>query len=80
MYTNWEQTETLAGCVVPDPLTNGSAPPPIQSECTLGGMSQYVVEVESADDIAAAVRFSAKHNLRFRIKNVRSRLMNQWQV
>lgn len=71
MYTTWEQTEDLEGCIVPPLNENGTAPGPIQGECTLGNMPAYVVNATSADDIAAAVKFSAKHNLRFRVKNVR---------
>ncbi|KAF2177939.1 FAD-binding domain-containing protein [Zopfia rhizophila CBS 207.26] len=68
MYTNWEQ-EGTAGCPVPDPPSNGSYPSPVEGDCTLGGMSAYVVNATSADDVAKAVKFAAKYNLRFRVKN-----------
>lgn len=70
MYTNWEQTEDLSGCPVPNVNEDGSVPDPVEGECTLGGMSSYVVNATSADDVAATVKFSAEHNLRLRIKNV----------
>ncbi|KND88978.1 hypothetical protein TOPH_06479 [Tolypocladium ophioglossoides CBS 100239] len=69
MYTNWEQTADLRGCPVPDLPTDGSAPPPVNAVCTLGGMSNYVVNATGVDDIAASVKWAAKFNLRFRIKN-----------
>ena len=71
MYTTWEQTEDLEGCIVPPLNANGDAPTAIPGKCTLGNMPAYVVNATSADDIAAAVDFSAKHNLRFRVKNVK---------
>jgi FAD/FMN-containing dehydrogenase len=69
MYTNFEQDDAGLGCPVPDPPANGSAPEPVVGECTLGGMASYVVNATSADDIAAAVAFAGKYNLRFRVKN-----------
>lgn len=71
MYTNWEQTADLKGCPVPDFLADGSAPPPVKGTCTLGGMSNYMVNATGVDDIVASVKWAAKNNLRFRIKNVR---------
>lgn len=68
MYTNWEQDGKL-GCPVPDLLANGDLPPPVDTDCTLGGMSSYVVNATSADDIVRSVKFASKYNLRFRIKN-----------
>jgi hypothetical protein len=70
MYSNFEQTEDLEGCVVPDLTANGTIEGPAPGVCTLGNMPSYVVNATNADDLAAAVKFSAKHNLRFRIKNV----------
>lgn len=72
MYTNWEQTDDMRGCPVPDPKEDGSAPDPVDGECTLGAMSSYVVNATKAEDVVATVKFAAEHNLRFRIKNVRS--------
>ncbi|KAI0141762.1 FAD-binding domain-containing protein [Xylariaceae sp. FL1272] len=68
MYTNFEQYGTI-GCPVPEPTTNGSAPAAIQGECTSGNMPSYVVNVTSVKDVAEAVKFAAKYNLRLRIKN-----------
>ena len=71
MYTNWEQDGVNnSGCVVPDLPADGSAPPPVETQCVLGGMSAYVVNATCADAIATAVKFAAQYNLRFRIKNV----------
>ena len=70
MFTNWEQREDLAGCPVPDPPENGTAPAPVAGNCTLGAMPHYVVNASCVDDIAKAVEFSARYNLRLRIKNV----------
>jgi hypothetical protein len=72
MYTNWEQTWDLAGCPVPDLPSDGSAPPAVNAPCTLGAMSNYVVNATGTDDIVQAVKFAARYNLRFRIKNVRA--------
>lgn len=71
MYTNWEQDDDLSGCPVPDLKEDGSAPDPVEADCTLGAMSHYVLNATSADHAAEAVKFAAKNNLRFRIKNVR---------
>jgi FAD/FMN-containing dehydrogenase len=62
----------LAGCPVPDLKSDGSAPDPVDAECTLGAMPHYVVNATCADDVAKAVKFAAKYNLRLRIKNVRN--------
>ena len=35
MYTNWEYAENGAGCGVPELPADGSAPPPIDGECTV---------------------------------------------
>lgn len=35
-------------------------------------MPHYVVNATCADDVAKAVKFAAKYNLRLRIKNVRN--------
>lgn len=71
MYSNFEQNENLEGCIVPDLSADGTIEGPVPGVCTLGNMPSYVVNATNADDIAAAVKFSAEHNLRFRIKNVR---------
>lgn len=68
MYTNWEQ-DGKSGCPVPDPSVN-AAPPPVMEDCTLGGMSAYVVNATCEDHIIKAVNFAAQYNLRLRIKNV----------
>jgi cell division inhibitor SulA len=69
MYTNVEQWGNV-GCPVPNALTNGSAPAPVEGECTMGNMAAYVVKATSAEDVSEAVKFAAKNNLRLRIKNV----------
>lgn len=71
MYTNLEQISEI-GCPIPDPNADGSAGP-VDAECTLGNMPSYVVNATSTDDVVAAVKFAAAHNLRLRIKNVRLR-------
>ena len=71
MYTNWEQTSDLRGCPVPDLPSDGSAPLPVNASCTLGAMSNYVVNATGVDDIVASVKWAAKFRLRFRVKNVR---------
>ncbi|KAI1741663.1 FAD-binding domain-containing protein [Xylaria scruposa] len=68
MYTNLEQISEI-GCPLPDPNTEGVAPPAIESECTLGNMPSYVVNATSTAQIVKAVKFAAEHNLRLRIKN-----------
>ncbi|KAF2868963.1 hypothetical protein BDV95DRAFT_609222 [Massariosphaeria phaeospora] len=68
MYTNWE-ADGASGCPVPELPLDGSYPTPLPKKCSLGGMSSYVVNVTSRNDIALAVDFAAKHKLRFRIKN-----------
>lgn len=72
MYTNWEQTADLRGCLVPEPTDDGSMPLPLEGSCTLGNMPSYVVNVTRAEDIVATVKLAAEYNLRFRIKNVRT--------
>ncbi|KAJ4344564.1 uncharacterized protein N0V89_012308 [Didymosphaeria variabile] len=71
MYTNFELGNTTKnpGCPLPELPKDGSAPPPIAGDCTLGQTASYVVNVTDAVHIAQAVRFAAKYNLRFRIKN-----------
>ncbi|KAJ3492527.1 hypothetical protein NLG97_g5329 [Lecanicillium saksenae] len=69
MYTNWEQSADLKGCPVPDLPADGSAPPPVKKICDLGAMSNYVVNATGVDDIVASVKWAAKYNLRFRVKN-----------
>jgi FAD/FMN-containing dehydrogenase len=68
MYTDSEQNG-MVGCPVPNPGTNGTAPPRIDTECTLGNMASYVVKAGTAEDVSKAVKFAAKYNLRLRIKN-----------
>lgn len=68
-YTNWEQNGDQ-GCYIPVLPADGSAPAPIQGNCTLGDMSSYVVNATSVDDIVTTVNFAAEKKLRFRIKNV----------
>ena len=81
MYTNFEQTEDLEGCVVPPLNANGTISGPVEGKCTLGNMPSYVVNATSADDISAAVKFAAEYNLRLRIKNVRLlRLLARWDM
>lgn len=70
MYTNWEQTSDLRGCPVPDLPADGSAPLPVNATCELGGMPNYMVNATGVEDVVASVKWAAKHNLRFRIKNV----------
>jgi hypothetical protein len=70
MYTNWEQNDRGEGCPVPGLKADGSAPDPVDGTCSMGALASYVVNATSADDIAAAVKFAAQHNLRFRVKNV----------
>lgn len=69
MYTNIEQLGDV-GCPVPDLDEDGSLPDPVESECTLGNMPAYAVNASSVDHVIASVRFAAKHNLRFRVRNV----------
>jgi hypothetical protein len=71
MYTNVEQSGAV-GCPVPNAVADGSAPAPVEGECTLGNMAAYVVKATSSKDVSEAVKFAAKYNLRLRIKNVRS--------
>ncbi|KAJ3577462.1 hypothetical protein NPX13_g3103 [Xylaria arbuscula] len=68
MYTNMEQISEI-GCPVPTPNENETAPAAIDSECTLGNMPSYVVNVTSTEQVAETVKFAAEHNLRLRIKN-----------
>ena len=68
MYTNNEQVG-FEGCPIPDPNPDGSPPTPIQKPCTLGNLASYVVNATTVDQVAASVKFAAKHNLRFRVKN-----------
>lgn len=72
MYTNWEQLDDgSGGCFPPEALNiDGSLPAPFKTGCDLGAMSTYSVNATSAAEIAHTVKFAAKHNLRFRIKNV----------
>ena len=72
MYTNWEQSDDLSGCVVPDPKADGSAPDPVNSECTLGALPAFIVQATSTQDVVEGVKFAAQYNLRLRIKNVGS--------
>lgn len=69
IYTTWEQVGDQ-GCYLPLLPADGSAPAPIQGNCTLGGMSSYVVNATNADDIAKTVKFTAEKKLRLRVKNV----------
>ncbi|KZW00940.1 FAD-binding domain-containing protein [Exidia glandulosa HHB12029] len=65
MYTNWEVTEDGTGCPVPQDITLT----PVNGTCSYGNLASYIVEVASTQDIVNSVKFVAKHNLRFRIKN-----------
>lgn len=56
---------------MPNLKPDGSAPDPIDGACVLGGTSHYMVNATTVDDIAKSVRFAARFNLRFRVKNVR---------
>jgi len=70
MYTNMEQISDI-GCPIPDPSDDESAPAAVESECSLGNMPSYVVNVTTTEQVVESVKFAAKHNLRLRIKNVR---------
>ncbi|KAF2000341.1 FAD-binding domain-containing protein [Amniculicola lignicola CBS 123094] len=69
MHTNWEQDNQNRGCPIPDLPSDGTSPVPVDGKCELGGMSSYVVNASSVEDIQKAVKFAAKYNLRFRVKN-----------
>ncbi|KPM41001.1 hypothetical protein AK830_g5530 [Neonectria ditissima] len=66
-YPNVEIDDDGNGCAVPD-LLNGTAPKPVNAECTYGRMARYVVNATHVDYVVETVRFAAKHNLRFRVK------------
>jgi hypothetical protein len=68
MYTNQEQ-DGMLGCPVPDLLANGDLPSSVDADCMLSGMSLYVVNATSTNDIVRSVKFASKYNLRFHIKN-----------
>lgn len=59
----------MFGCPVPDLLANGDLPPSVNADCMLSGMSLYVVNATSTDNIVRSVKFASKHNLRFHIRN-----------
>jgi hypothetical protein len=58
------------------PITSG-APGPAGS-CGLGNYSNYVVEVESAQDVSMGVNFARLHNLRLIVKNTGHELQGRW--
>lgn len=42
---------------------------PFNQTCTLGKLVSYSINVASADDVAAGIRFAEEHNIRLVIKN-----------
>ncbi|KAJ5775074.1 FAD binding domain protein [Penicillium nucicola] len=52
-------------------FTNGTCDPyhPIAKLCTLGNFVRYAVNVSSPEHVAKTLKFAAKHNIRFIIRN-----------
>ncbi|KAF2122532.1 hypothetical protein BDV96DRAFT_593064 [Lophiotrema nucula] len=69
MYPIWENSGGDKGCPVPPLPANGSAPAPLEGNCTLGSVSPYIVNASCVDHIVNTVKVAAKYNLRLRIKN-----------
>lgn len=51
------------------PTTNETTAAPVDLEASRGRLPEYLVEPESAQDVAEAVTFARAHNLRLRVKN-----------
>ncbi|KAK7522027.1 hypothetical protein IWZ03DRAFT_342239 [Phyllosticta citriasiana] len=63
--------ETSSTSVMMPWFQNGSCDPftPREQPCELGNYPDYSIDVSSADDIAAGVKFAQKMNIRFFVKN-----------
>jgi hypothetical protein len=57
MMSGWFQTDSCS------PFT------PREQPCTIGDYPVYTINVTSADDIAAGIRFAQDHNIRLVVKN-----------
>ncbi|RGP62981.1 FAD/fmn-containing protein [Fusarium sporotrichioides] len=68
-YPNMELDSHGNGCAIPDLQHNGSAPLPVEGKCEIGAMSHFLINATNVEDVAKSVRFAARYNLRFRVKN-----------
>ena len=68
MFTNNEFDQNGAGCPVPASVPTS----PLTGPCDFGALGIYFVNATTSEDISLAVQFAAKHNLRLRVKNVKS--------